>query len=76
MDIDYALAGIDKLLRSQELTFGFVGVAPSLAVLYVVGGWLRGLLWRQNSQWGKKYGGPAKRRGSFYAMRCVIAKLT
>lgn len=75
VDIDFALSGIDKLLRSQELTFGFVGVAPSLAVLYAVGGWLRTLLWRRDSYSGKKYGGSAKRRASFYAMRCVVAKL-
>jgi len=44
VDIDLAMTGIDKLLRSQELTFAFVGVAPSMAILYVVVGWLRWLL--------------------------------
>ena len=29
-----ALSGIDKLLKSQELTFAFVGVAPALAITY------------------------------------------
>ena len=38
MDVDQALAGIDKLLKSQELTFAFVGVAPALSLVYVVGG--------------------------------------
>ncbi|TFY83106.1 hypothetical protein EWM64_g910 [Hericium alpestre] len=38
VDIDQALAGIDKLLKSQELTFAFVGVAPALAIVYVTGG--------------------------------------
>ncbi|KAH9936205.1 ATP synthase regulation protein NCA2-domain-containing protein [Fomitopsis serialis] len=33
VDIDQALAGIDKLLKSQELTFAFVGVAPALAIV-------------------------------------------
>ncbi|KAH6912957.1 ATP synthase regulation protein NCA2-domain-containing protein [Coprinopsis sp. MPI-PUGE-AT-0042] len=36
VDIDQALKGIDKLLRSQELTFAFVGVAPALFLLYFV----------------------------------------
>ncbi|KAG8903599.1 Nuclear control of ATPase protein 2 [Tulasnella sp. 403] len=35
VDVDLALSGIDKLIHSQELTFAFVGVAPSLAVLRV-----------------------------------------
>ncbi|KAF8901463.1 ATP synthase regulation protein NCA2-domain-containing protein [Gymnopilus junonius] len=34
VDIDQALAGIDRLLKSQELTFAFVGVAPALAVVW------------------------------------------
>jgi nuclear-control-of-ATPase protein 2 len=38
VDVDQALAGIDKLLRSQELTFAFVGVAPALSLVYVIGG--------------------------------------
>ncbi|KAJ3505391.1 hypothetical protein NLJ89_g7438 [Agrocybe chaxingu] len=32
VDIDQALSGIDRLLKSQELTFAFVGVTPALAV--------------------------------------------
>ncbi|KAH9038392.1 NCA2-domain-containing protein [Lactarius pseudohatsudake] len=42
VDVDQALAGIDKLLKSQELTFAFVGVAPALSFVYVTGGYLRG----------------------------------
>jgi nuclear control of ATPase protein 2 len=58
------------LLRSQELTFGFVGVAPSLAVVYIVGGWLRGL-WSGGRGRGK-YGGKRSRENSFYAIRSVL----
>ena len=36
VDIDQALSGIDRLLKSQELTFAFVGVAPALAIVYTV----------------------------------------
>ncbi|TRM60545.1 ATP synthase regulation protein NCA2-domain-containing protein [Schizophyllum amplum] len=38
VDIDQALSGIDRLLKSQELTFAFVGVAPALLVVYLLGG--------------------------------------
>ncbi|KAG2010232.1 hypothetical protein CC2G_013069 [Coprinopsis cinerea AmutBmut pab1-1] len=36
VDIDQALTGIDHLLKSQQLTFAFVGVAPALITLYIV----------------------------------------
>ncbi|KAM0792493.1 hypothetical protein ACM66B_005165 [Microbotryomycetes sp. NB124-2] len=44
VDVDTAVAGVESMLKSQQLTFGFVGVAPSLLVLYVVGRWFRGML--------------------------------
>ena len=41
VDINQALAGIDKLLKSQELTFAFVSVAPALAIVYGAVGYFR-----------------------------------
>ena len=35
-DVDTTMTKLDALLKSQELTFGFVGVAPSLAILYLL----------------------------------------
>lgn len=70
VDIDFALAGIDKLLRSQELTFGFVGVAPSLAVLYIFGGWFMETWWA-GSRGEQRYGGKQGRVNSFYTLRYV-----
>jgi nuclear control of ATPase protein 2 len=40
VDVEVALSGIDRLLKSQQLVFGFVGVTPSLIILYAVGKWL------------------------------------
>ncbi|KIY45674.1 NCA2-domain-containing protein [Fistulina hepatica ATCC 64428] len=59
VDIDQALTGIDRLLKSQELTFGFVGVAPSLLVLYLVLGYL-GSMWRGR---GTSHGSRRRRAG-------------
>ncbi|KAG1745975.1 NCA2-domain-containing protein [Suillus paluster] len=56
VDLDQALAGIDKLLKSQELTFAFVGVAPALAVIYIAGGFLGGLLSIRPGRYGGKRG--------------------
>jgi nuclear-control-of-ATPase protein 2 len=34
VDVEVALSGIDRLLKSQQLVFAFIGVTPSLIVLY------------------------------------------
>ncbi|KAI6123925.1 NCA2-domain-containing protein [Pisolithus croceorrhizus] len=67
VDIDQALAGIDKLLKSQELTFAFVGVAPAFAVVYTIGGSLNRLLFGRRA----KYGGKRKRQSVWLAVRRV-----
>lgn len=36
VDIEVVINGIDKLLKSQELVFGFVGVTPGLTVCYLI----------------------------------------
>lgn len=67
MDIDQALSGIDKLLKSQELTFAFVGVAPALAIVYVTAGYLRGI-WSGGRGRGV-YGGKRQRTRAWVYMR-------
>src|SRR5271156_3063885 len=39
VDVEFALSGIDHLLKSQQLVFAFVGVTPSLIILYVFLRW-------------------------------------
>jgi nuclear-control-of-ATPase protein 2 len=70
VDIDNALAGIDKLLKSQELTFAFVGVAPAFALVYLLGGAMKNML-VGGSRKGR-YGGRKGRAGAWSAMRCVL----
>ncbi|BFZ61364.1 Nuclear control of ATPase protein 2 [Saitoella coloradoensis] len=48
VDVEVAISGIDRLLKSQELVFGFVGVTPSLAVCYVVARWVSGIFSRRS----------------------------
>jgi len=69
VDVDQALAGIDKLLKSQELTFAFVGVAPALSVVYVASGYLRGLF-AGASRYGY-LGGTRRRTATWLAMRRI-----
>lgn len=35
VDLEVAMSGIDKMLKSQQLLFGAVGIAPALGILYV-----------------------------------------
>lgn len=41
---------IEKMLRSQQLTFGFVGVAPSMIILVALSQWVRGVFSRDGSK--------------------------
>ena len=67
VDVDQALAGIDKLLKSQELTFAFVGVAPALSLVYVVGGNMGKLFASSHGQMG----GRRRRTAAWLAMRRI-----
>ncbi|BGP13680.1 hypothetical protein JCM10213_002248 [Rhodosporidiobolus nylandii] len=60
VDVALAMDGIEKMLKSQQLTFGFVGVAPSMLVLALLGRWARGLV---RSDGGKKGRREEGRRG-------------
>ncbi|OAP60246.1 hypothetical protein AYL99_05248 [Fonsecaea erecta] len=44
VDVEVAIGGIDSLLKSQELLFGFVGIAPGVLISYFLFQWLRGVL--------------------------------
>ncbi|PGH29730.1 hypothetical protein GX50_07513 [[Emmonsia] crescens] len=43
VDVEIAIGGIDALLKSQELVFGFVGITPGILVSYAALHWLNGL---------------------------------
>jgi nuclear-control-of-ATPase protein 2 len=69
VDLDFALQGISHLLKSQQLTFGFVGVAPALALVYLL--WDAGSgLWRGTVGWGR-WGGKNRRRRVWRGLRRV-----
>ncbi|KIW32541.1 uncharacterized protein PV07_04074 [Cladophialophora immunda] len=44
VDVEVAIGGIDSLLKSQELLFGFVGIAPGVLISYFLFQWLRSVL--------------------------------
>ena len=44
VDVEVAIGGIDALLKSQELVFGFVGLTPGILVTYFAASYLRSSL--------------------------------
>jgi nuclear-control-of-ATPase protein 2 len=69
VDIDQALAGIDKLLKSQELTFAFVGVAPAFAIVWAMSRAAR-RFWIGGSR-NSRYGGQSARARTLASMRRI-----
>ena len=60
VDVEVAMSGIDALLKSQELVFGFVGLTPGILVSLWAGQYLRGV-----------FGGRKGLRKDRRAGRCV-----
>lgn len=54
VDVALATDGIEKMLRSQQLTFAFVGVAPSMLVLVGLGKWAHNLVRSDASSYSSK----------------------
>ncbi|MCJ1306813.1 Nuclear control of ATPase protein 2 [Agyrium rufum] len=50
VDVEVAMKGIDSLLKSQELVFGFVGLTPGVLVCLGVGSWLSNAFGGRNSR--------------------------
>ena len=61
VDVEVAIGGIDSLLKSQELLFGFVGIAPGVLISYYVVQWLRGTFGGRRGIQQKKQQGEAVR---------------
>ena len=50
VDVEVAVGGIDNLLKSQELVFGFVGLTPGILVCFSLARWLSGVFSNHNSK--------------------------
>ncbi|KAJ1028540.1 hypothetical protein NDA16_001706 [Ustilago loliicola] len=70
VDLEVAMSGIDKLLKSQQLLFGAVGIAPALGLLYVGQNYVRGKLFNLSSQRSRSSGQGYQMR-AWEAMRRV-----
>ncbi|SNX83067.1 related to NCA2 - control of mitochondrial synthesis of Atp6p and Atp8p [Melanopsichium pennsylvanicum] len=70
VDLEVAMSGIDKLLKSQQLLFGAVGIAPALGVLYISQNYIRSKLFRLSSSRSESSGRGYQMR-AWEAMRRV-----
>ncbi len=61
VDVEVALSGIDALLKSQELVFGFVGLTPGILVTFSVTRWLSGAFGTRRSKDKQRKKGKAAR---------------
>ncbi|KAK8199867.1 ATP synthase regulation protein NCA2-domain-containing protein [Phyllosticta capitalensis] len=41
VDVEVAMSGIDSILKSQELLFGFIGLTPGVLVCFAITRWLQ-----------------------------------
>lgn len=56
VDIAVAMRGVDQLLKSQQLLFGAIGIAPAMAITYYVGGFLKNRISMALGQKGREVG--------------------
>jgi nuclear control of ATPase protein 2 len=57
VDVEVAIGGIDSLLKSQELVFGFIGLTPGILITYFLSSYIRSSLTsKQGSKASRKQG--------------------
>ncbi|CAO3638005.1 unnamed protein product [Mucor fragilis] len=60
VDVDLAMSALDKLLKSNELNFAFLAVAPSMLLTWASVSWFRNTIQGRSQQKMKKTGLPMK----------------
>ncbi|KAK4512389.1 uncharacterized protein ATC70_003087 [Mucor velutinosus] len=60
VDVDLAMSALDKLLKSNELNFAFLAVAPSMLLTWASISWFRNTIQGRSQQKMKKTGLPMK----------------
>lgn len=70
VDIAVAMRGVDQLLKSQQLLFGAIGIAPAMGIIYVVGGFFKSRLSIALGGQGKRVGQSVRYR-AWEAMRRI-----
>ncbi|CAG8515617.1 5825_t:CDS:2 [Acaulospora morrowiae] len=64
VDLELAMAALDKLLKSNELNFAFLAVGPSIFIVYLLFNWIKAILWRKERWTNRLLGTNVKMRES------------
>lgn len=64
VDLELAMAALDKLLKSNELNFAFLAVGPSLFIVYLLCSWMERIWWDNNNWVGRLQGTNVQMRES------------
>ncbi|KAI9485906.1 MAG: ATP synthase regulation protein NCA2-domain-containing protein [Benjaminiella poitrasii] len=60
VDVDLAMSALDKLLKSNELNFAFLAVAPSMLLTWASANWFKNIVQGRSHQKAKKIGLPMR----------------
>ncbi|CAO3590763.1 unnamed protein product [Absidia cylindrospora] len=60
VDVDMAMQALDKLLKSNELNFAFLAVAPSMLLTWASVSWLKNIYQKRDGNRIRQYGQPLK----------------
>ncbi|CAG8475827.1 577_t:CDS:2 [Diversispora eburnea] len=64
VDMELAMAALDKLLKANELNFAFLAVGPSLIIVYLFYEWIKTFWWGKQSWISRLQGSNSKIRES------------
>ncbi|CAG8503639.1 13152_t:CDS:2 [Funneliformis caledonium] len=74
VDLEIAMAALDKLLKSNELNFAFLAVGPSLFVVYLFSTWVKNILWSKDTWSSRIKGANVKMRESLLTVERLLVQ--
>ncbi|CAB5372943.1 unnamed protein product [Rhizophagus irregularis] len=74
VDMELAMAALDKLLKSNELNFAFLALGPSLFVVYLFSTWIKNIWWNKGTWPGKVKGANVKMRESLRIVERLLVE--
>ncbi|KAG2180838.1 hypothetical protein INT43_008417 [Umbelopsis isabellina] len=75
VDVDLAMAALDKLLKSNELNFAFLAVAPSMILMWALGAWVKTTWDKRTGVRVGKLGGPMRDALSIFKIRREVERI-
>ncbi|CAI2167128.1 7691_t:CDS:2 [Funneliformis geosporum] len=74
VDLEIAMAALDKLLKSNELNFAFLAVGPSLFIVYLISTWVKNIVWSKDTWSSRIKGANVKMRESLLTVERLLVQ--